>query len=182
MTWTTANAVDLKIELDNNIAQGLKAEILGNLKPDSQAFGAKANFHFKQDAFHIRGFFDLLKGPTATLDAVIGQQGFLLGGEAAYDVQKATVTKYSASVGFQSSVHSAAVVATNNLSVFAASYFHKVNSQVQAGARATYDSKSSGAVGLELASKYVLDPTAFVKVCHKPPDVNLQLAYIDRVS
>ena len=107
----------------------------------------------------------MLKGPTANVDAVLGHEGFLVGGEAAYNVQKAAITNYSAAIGYSAPEYSAAVTATNSLSVFSASYYHKVNSQVEAGAKATWDSKGSNNVGMELASKYRLDPASFAKVC-----------------
>ena len=106
----------------------------------------------------------MLKGPTANIDAVLGHEGFLVGAEAAYDVQKASITRYSAAVGYSMPEYSAAITATNNLNIFSASYYHKVNSAVEAGAKATWDSKSSNNVGLEVASKYRLDPTSFAKV------------------
>jgi Eukaryotic porin len=169
--WTTVNALDTKVELDNSIANGLKAEIFTHFLPSTQAKGAKLNLHFKQPNFHARAFFDLLKGPTANLDAVLGHDGFLVGAEAGYDVQKAAITKYSAAIGYAQPEYSAAITATNNLSVFAASYYHKVNSQVEAGSKAIWDSKSSNNVGLEVAAKYRLDPTSFAKVCQ---EVHLQ--------
>lgn len=162
--WTTANALDTKLELDNNIAKGLKAEILTQYQPKSQSKGAKLNLYFKQPNLNARAFFDLLKGPTANVDAVLGHEGFLVGAEAGYDVNKATITKYSAAVGYSLPQYSAAVTATSNLSVFSASYYHRVNGQVEAGAKATWDSKSSNTVGLEVASKYRLDPSSFAKV------------------
>lgn len=163
-TWNTANALDTKVELADTIAQGLKAEILGSFLPGSQAKGAKVNLHFKQPNFHARAFFDLLKGPTANLDAVIGHDGFLAGAEAGYDVQKAAITRYSLALGYAHPQYTAAITAANNLSVFSASYYHKVNSQVEAGAKAVWDSKTGNAVGLEVASKYRLDPVSFAKV------------------
>lgn len=95
---------------------------------------------------------------------MLGHEGFLVGAEAGYDVQRAAITKYSAAIGYSVPEYSAAITATNNLSVFSASYYHKVNSAVEAGAKATWDSKASSNVGLELASKYRLDPTSSVKV------------------
>jgi voltage-dependent anion channel protein 2 len=163
-SWNTVNALDTKIELNDTIAKGLKAEILGSFLPATQAKGAKLNLHFKQANFHGRAFFDLLKGPTANVDAVIGQDGFLAGASAGYDVQKAAITNYSAAVGYSASQYTASITATNNLSVFSAAYYHKVNSQVEAGAKATWDSKSGNQVGLEVASKYRLDPVSFAKV------------------
>ena len=162
--WTTANSLDTKIELDNKIAKGLKAEVATNYLPNTQDYGAKVNLYFKQPNFTARAFFDIIKGPTANVDAVLGHEGWVVGAEAGYDVQKAAVTKYSAAIGFTVPEYSAAVTATNNLSVFSASYYHKVSSTVEAGAKATWDSKGSNNVGLELASKHRLDPTSWAKV------------------
>ncbi|KAI9840791.1 MAG: Mitochondrial porin [Thelocarpon superellum] len=161
--WTTVNALDTKLELDNTLTKGLKAEVLTQFLPATQAKGAKLNLYFKQPNFHARAFFDLLKGPTANVDAVLGHEGFLVGAEAGYDVQKAAITRYSAAVGYSVPEYTAAITASNNLSVFSASYFHRVNSQVEAGAKAIWDSKGSNNVGLEVASKYRLDPTSFAK-------------------
>ena len=163
--WTTANALDTKLELDNNIAKGLKAEILTQYQPAKQSKGAKLNLYFKQPNLHARAFFDLLNGPSANFDAVLGHEGFLVGAEGGYDVQKAAISKYSAAVGYSVPQYTAAITAGSNLSVFSASYYHRVNPQVEAGAKATWDSKSGNSVGLEVASKYRLDPSSFAKVC-----------------
>jgi voltage-dependent anion channel protein 2 len=172
--WTTANALDTKLELDNNIAKGLKAEILTQYLPAKQSKGAKLNLYFKQPNLHARAFFDLLNGPSANFDAVLGHEGFLVGAEGGYDVQKAAITKYSAAIGYSVSQYTAAVTAANNLSVFSASYYHRVNQQVEAGAKATWDSKTGNSVGLEVASKYRLDPSSFAKVCEEylSPDIS----------
>lgn len=148
----------------DNLAKGLKAEGVFNFVPASQSRGAKFNLHFKQPNFHGRAFFDLLKGPTANIDAVVGRDGFLVGASAGYDVQKAAITGYSTAIGFTAPTYNAAVTATDNLSIFSASYYHKVNSQVEAGSKATWNSKTSNTVGLEVAVKYRLDPVSFVKV------------------
>lgn len=146
------------------IAKGLKAEILGSFLPATQDKGAKLHLQFQQAGFHGRAFFDLVKGPTASVDAVIGQDGFLVGASAGYNVQKAAITNYSAAIGHATPQYSASVMATNNLRVFSASYYHKVNSQVEAGAKSTWDSENSSQVGLEVAAKYRLDPVSFAKV------------------
>ncbi|KAH6840720.1 outer mitochondrial membrane protein porin [Chaetomium sp. MPI-CAGE-AT-0009] len=162
-TWNTANTLETKVEMADNLTKGLKAEGVFAFLPATQARGAKFNLHFKQPNFHGRAFVDLLKGPTANIDAIVGHEGFLAGASAGYDVQKAKVTSYNAAVGYQAKTYSAAITATDNLSVFAASYYHKVNSQVEAGSKATWNSKSGNTVGLEVAAKYRLDPVSFVK-------------------
>ncbi|KAL3953209.1 hypothetical protein ACCO45_013152 [Purpureocillium lilacinum] len=148
-TWNTANALDTKLEVSDSLAKGLKLEGLFNFLPATAAKGAKFNLMFKQPGFHGRAFFDLLRAPPPT---------------AGYDVNKAAVTAYSAAVGYAAPQYSAAITATDNLSVFAASYYHKVNSQVEAGAKATWNSKTGNTVGLEVASKYRIDPVSFAKV------------------
>lgn len=163
-SWNTVNALDTKIELNDTITKGLKAELLTNFLPATSAKGAKLNLHFKQANFHGRAFFDLLKGPTANVDAVIGQDGFLAGGSAGYDVQKAAITGYSAAIGYAAPQYTASVTATSNLSVFSAAYYHKVNQQVEAGSKATWDSKAGSSVGLEVAAKYRIDTLSFAKV------------------
>ncbi|KAL8874264.1 MAG: hypothetical protein Q9174_000384 [Haloplaca sp. 1 TL-2023] len=162
-TWTTTNVLNGKIEVDNQITKGLKAEIAADWVPTSNNIGAKLNLAFKQPNFHTRGVFDIMKGPTANIDAVLGNNGFLIGAEAGYDVQKAAITRYSAAVGYTVPQYSAAITATNNLSVFSAAYYQKVSSEVEAGAKATWDSKGSNNVGLEVAGKYRLDPSSFAK-------------------
>jgi len=163
-TWNTANALDTKLEVNDTLAKGLKLEGLFNFLPATASKGAKFNLFFKQPGFHGRAFFDLLKGPVANVDAVVGHEGFLAGASAGYDVNKAALTAYSAAVGYAAPQYSAAITATDNLSVFAASYYHKVNSQVEAGAKATWNSKTGNTVGLEVASKYRIDPVSFAKV------------------
>ena len=166
--WSTANVLDTKVELNEKIAKGLKAEILGQFVPSSQNVGAKLNLHFKQPNFHGRAFVDATNGPTANVDAVVGHEGFVAGVEAGYDVSKAAITRYAAAVGYSVPLYSAAITASNNLSIFSASYYHKVNSEVEAGAKATWDSKAGNTVGLEVAGKWRLDPTSFAKVKTKP--------------
>ena len=167
--WSTANSLDTKVELEDKLAKGVKWELLTNFVPHSQALGAKTNLHYKLPNFHGRAFVDLLKGPTATIDAVVGQNGFLVGAETGYDVQKAAITRYSAAVGYVGGQYSATVAAANNFSLFSAAYYHRVNSEVEAGAKAVWDSKAGNNVGLEIASKYRLDPSSWAKVCSPRP-------------
>ncbi|KAF4313762.1 putative outer mitochondrial membrane protein porin protein [Botryosphaeria dothidea] len=164
-SWNTANILNTKVELDNTFTKGLKAELSSVFAPSSGNKGQKLNLTFKQPAFQTRAFFDYSAAGnlTAVVDGVVGHEGFLVGGEAGYDVQKAAITRYSAAVGYQTPLYSAAITATNNLNLFTASYYQKVNAAVETGAKASWDAKAGSAVGIELASKYKLDPLSFAK-------------------
>lgn len=100
----------------------------------------------------------------ATVDVTAGSDGFLVGGEAGYDVQKAAITRYSLGVGYQTPTYTASLVGLQNLSMVNASYYQKVNSSVEVGTKVAYDVQGSRPAGLELASKYKLDPLSFAKV------------------
>lgn len=163
VAWSSLNLIDAKIEADNNIAKGLKVEALAAFKPDSQDLGVKSNLYFKHGNANLRLMADLIKQST-NVDLVFGQEGFLVGGEAGYDVQKAALTRYSATVAYQQAAHTAAITATNNFSIFAASLYNKVNAETEIGIKAAWDSKSSSTVGMEFAAKYKVDPLSFVKV------------------
>jgi len=165
--WNTASLLDSKVELADAVAPGVKVD-LQNLwnpaKPESAA--QKLNLAFKNPNVHSRAFINYAttKGAIdAIVDLTAGHDGFLVGGEAGYSVQKAAVTKYSLGIGYQTPTYNASIIGTQNLSVIAASYYQKVNSAVEVGAKAGYDVQAQKASGLELASKYKLDTLSFAK-------------------
>lgn len=132
--------------------------------PYSSQRNAKATAEYKQDYIYARSSVDLFRGPTLQSDCVVGSDGFLVGGEVAYDVQEAKVTKYSAALGYTAKDYAVSLAANNALSVFSASYFHRVSGDVEAGAKAVWDKKSEGPVALEVGTRYVLDRDAAVRV------------------
>lgn len=67
-------------------------------------------------------------------------------------------------MGYAAPSYTVTVHGLANLSVYSASYYHKVSPDVEAGGRAVWDSKSAiSNVGLEVGAKAYLDNTAFVK-------------------
>jgi len=165
-TWANTNILTAKLELEDILAQGVKAEYVGQIAPKTGLKSQRGNLYFKQGAFHARAFGEYVPATGnvhATVDGVVAHEGFLVGGEAGFDVQKAALTKYAAAFGYQTPVYTVAVTATNSLSVFSAGYYHKVNSAVEAAVKAAYDTKSQSTVGIEVATKYKIDPTAFAK-------------------
>merc|ERR1711977_73904 len=98
-------------------------------------------------------------------DAVIGRDGFLLGAESTYSVPTGAITRYALGLGHAAPSYTVTLHGLANLSVFSASYYHKVSKDVEAGAKAIYDAKTAGSqVGLEVGTKAYLDNTAFAKV------------------
>ncbi|PPJ50138.1 hypothetical protein CBER1_04867 [Cercospora berteroae] len=165
--WSTASLLDSKVELADVVAPGVKVDLQNLWNPSKEGSAAqKINAAFKNPNVHARTFvnYGTAKGNIdAIVDVVAGSDGFLVGGEAGYDVQKAAVTRYSLGLGYQTPSYVASIVGSQNLTLIAASYYQKVNSAVEVGAKAGYDVQAQKASGLELASKYKLDPLSFAK-------------------
>lgn len=106
----------------------------------------------------------LLSGKIFTILTNYRQDGIYLGGETGYDLNKGAVTKYAASLGYFTRDYAAALHSTNNFSTFSGTYYHRVNVDVEAAMKATWDSKANNnKVDIEIATKYYLDSDAFVK-------------------
>ncbi|KAF8887181.1 eukaryotic porin/Tom40 [Infundibulicybe gibba] len=163
-TWTTSNILRSQVELENQIAKGLKLDLNTSLLPDKGTKTALINAVYKQSGFHSRAALDVFKGPTFTADTVLGRDGFLLGAETAYNVTEGNITRYAAAVGYSAPEYAVTIHGLNNLNTFSASYYHRVSADVEAGAKAIYDSKSThGGVALEVGAKAYLDSAAFIK-------------------
>ncbi|KAK7690295.1 hypothetical protein QCA50_006952 [Cerrena zonata] len=162
--WTTSNILKTQVEAENHLAKGLKFDLTTSLLPDSGKKTALLTTTYKQPGLHTRAFLDLFKGPTFTADTVLGRDGFLLGAEASYNVTDAKVTRYAAALGYSAPEYAVTLHGLGNFSTFAASYYHRVSPDVEAGAKAIYDTKATTqGVSLEVGAKAYLDAAAFVK-------------------
>ncbi|KAI9327316.1 eukaryotic porin/Tom40 [Zopfochytrium polystomum] len=163
--WNATNVLGAQIELQDTITKGLKLDLLASILPATGKKHAKAGLEFKQANVFTRGSVDLFAkdGPTVHSDVVVGNDGFLVGGDIAYNVNEATISRYNVAAGYIAPDYSVGVHATQKFSVFSASYFHKVNREVEAGAKATWNKAASDAVAIEVGTKYNIDSSAFVK-------------------
>ena len=59
--WTTSNILRTQVELENQIAKGLKLDLTTSLLPDKGAKSAVLNAIYKQSGVHTRGALDLFK-------------------------------------------------------------------------------------------------------------------------
>ncbi|KAJ9093712.1 hypothetical protein QFC21_006308 [Naganishia friedmannii] len=163
--WTTTNLLRTQVELENQIAKGLKLDLATTLNPAKAQKSAIVTAIYKQPSLHTRATVDLFKGPTFTSDVVLGRDGALVGAEATYDVLAGAITRYAGAIGYSAPDYAVTIHGLGNLSTFSASYYHKVSKDVEAGAKAVYDTKSTtGGVALEVGSKVYLDNTAAVKL------------------
>jgi len=162
--WTTANVLKTQVELENQIVKGLKLDLNTSLFPEKGQKHALLNAVYKQSGVHSRAVLDLFKGPSVTADTVFGRDGFLVGAETSYNVTDGKITRYSAAVGYNAPEYAITLHGLSNLNTFSASYYHRVSPDVEAGAKAVYDTKATApGVALEVGAKTQLDPAAFIK-------------------
>jgi voltage-dependent anion channel protein 2 len=162
-TWTSTNVLSGEIELADALTKGLKVNVLGSLLPHAGHKNTKVSLEYKHDMIATRSSLDLFKGPLAVADFAINRDGILLGAEAAYDIAAGKPTKYNFAAGYATREFAVALHAVNQLDTFSGSYFHRVNKDLEAGGRASWDRKAGSHVNLELAAKYYLDKDAFMK-------------------
>ncbi|KAJ1342193.1 hypothetical protein BSLG_003116 [Batrachochytrium salamandrivorans] len=133
-TWTTSNVLGAEIELEDSLAKGLKLSLHGSLLPRRGTKHARPTLSTNRTTSLPVPALISSRAPSAT-DAVVGNNGFFAGGEVAYDVSDAKVNKYSASLGYIAPLYSVNLLAANKLSLFSASYCHRVNKEVEAEAK-----------------------------------------------
>jgi voltage-dependent anion channel protein 2 len=69
-------------------------------------------------------------------------------------VTQVKITRYAAALGFNGTDYAFALHGLDNGQVFSASYYHRVNTDVDASARAIYDTKgTTNGVALEVGAK-----------------------------
>jgi len=161
--WTTSNHLTSQIELESTVPKGLKLDLHGSLLPAVGQKNAKIGLIYKQPSLHTKAYLDLFK-THIVVDTVVSKEGFIAGGEVAYDILDGKLTRHAVSVGFTAPEYSVALHASSSFNIFSASYHHRVNKSVEAAGKAVWDSKASNAaVALEVGSKYHLDRDAFIK-------------------
>ena len=149
-----------QLEIENQIANGLKLDFTSSLLPEQPKANKSAigsgvlTAIYKQSGFHTRTALDVIKGPTFSIDTVVGRDGFLVGGEGSYNVTDGKVTGYAAAVGYNAPEYAVTFHALNKFNRFTASYYHRVNADVEAGAKAVYDHQATqGGMALEVGTK-----------------------------
>ncbi|KAJ1972559.1 Mitochondrial porin [Dimargaris verticillata] len=163
-SWNSGNVLTTEVEVLNQAAKGLKLNVAGSLLPQAGKKDAKVTLEYKQNNITSVSAVDLFKGPTFNTTLVLGREGFLLGGEVGYDLLNSKVTKNNAALGYTGPDYAVTLHALSQLNVFAASFYHRVGADVEAGGKATYDTQSAeNAVAIEVGTKYFLDPFSFVK-------------------
>ncbi|TPX32768.1 hypothetical protein SeMB42_g07578 [Synchytrium endobioticum] len=160
--WTTGNVLSVDVESADFFAKGLKLNLATAVLPASGQRNAKFNAEYRQSHFYSRTFCDLTR-PTITEDVVVAHDGILAGGEFSYDIAGRKISRYNAALGYIGPDYAVSLHASNAFGSFTAAYFHKVRSDLEVGAKATWNRGTDSTVAIEAGSKWVLDRESFIK-------------------
>ncbi|KAL6607404.1 hypothetical protein LY90DRAFT_502972 [Neocallimastix californiae] len=162
-SWSSNNVLSSTIELFNTLSPGLKLEFNGSYNPSNGNKGTKVTAEYRKNGIFSRCNVDLFKGPIVNSDFCINQRGLLIGAETAYNLRDSKLIRYNLGVGYNAPGYSLALQAFEGLNTYSASYFHRVNPQIEAGTKATWNKNKAGPVNVEFGTRYILNRDAFVK-------------------
>merc|ERR1711964_83003 len=149
--WTTASLLDTKVELANVASTGVKVD-LQNLwnpsKPNSAA--QKLNLAFKNYGL-ANGNLD------AVLDVTAGHEGFLVGGEAAYDVQKGKPSGLEVASKYKLDPLTFAKVKINDRGIAALAYSTKLNAGTTLGLGLSLDTAKLNEAGHKIGTSLTFE-------------------------
>ncbi|KAJ1674707.1 Mitochondrial porin, partial [Spiromyces aspiralis] len=140
-SWNTKQLVTAQVEAENNLAKGLKLDVIGSSTLDASKYALASNIQYKQDNIFTTAKFDLLNGPALTADVTVSRQGAIAGAEIGYNLVNGTVSKTNTTFAYAGPDYIAAVQVNDAFGVLSASFYQRVSAQVEAGARAIYDLK-----------------------------------------
>jgi voltage-dependent anion channel protein 2 len=161
--WNSNNVLSSTIEFFNTLSPGLRLEVSSSYNPTNGTKNARIAADYKKRNMFSRCNIDLFKGPTVNGDFCIHQNGVLIGGDASYNLRDSKLTRYNVGVAYNTPEYSLALQAFEGFNTYAASYFHKIKPELEAGTKATWNKSSAGPVNIEFGTRYILNKDAFVK-------------------
>jgi voltage-dependent anion channel protein 2 len=141
--FTKGLTLSFKLE-DGSVAKNLSAKQVGVL-------GAE----YKQDKFSFNSEADFV-GNTVKAAGVFAQDNFLVGGQAAFNVDKTSVTEHNVGISYVGGDFSSSLVTKKNFNVLSASFHHKISKDTIYAAVLDYDLKTASNT-LNVGGRYKAD-------------------------
>jgi voltage-dependent anion channel protein 2 len=156
---TTQGRLVTEAELPNVLTQGLNLTFKledGSVAKNSSAkqvgvLGAE----YKQDKFSFNTEADFV-GNSVKAAGVFKQDSFLVGGQAAFNIDKSALTEHNVGVSFVGGDFATSVVTKKNFGALSASFHHKLSSHTIYAAVLDYDLKSASN-SLNIGGRYKVD-------------------------
>ncbi|KAJ1503678.1 Mitochondrial porin [Coelomomyces lativittatus] len=160
-TWTTSNVLSAEVEFADAVTKGLKFNLFGALHPHDGQKNTRLSMEYKHKNVSTRTQLDVFKGPLINADVAVSHDGFMIGAESAY--KNGSLLKYNFALGYATHDYALALQIANKGDLLTGSYYHRVNDDVETGAKAVWDRKASANMVLEVGAKYTLDKDTSLK-------------------
>ncbi|KAJ9084152.1 Mitochondrial porin [Entomophthora muscae] len=163
LTFNDASALGFKVELADKVLNGLKLELNNTFIPATNGLTTKVTVSHKSPTTHSRILADLLNGPIFNADTIALHKGFILGGEAGYNLKTGNVTKYNGTVGYATPEFSLTLQSNKSLNEFTTGFLHRIAINTEVGARVHYITNSEKPVSIEVGAKHIIDKYTALK-------------------
>jgi len=158
--WTTDNTLATTLDVEDQLAKGLKLTLDTNFAPNTGAKSGKLAAEFTQEAATLEADVDLALS-AVNASATVGYNSWLAGYQTTFDIAKSAITKNNFGIGYTAPdfvLHTS----VNNGSDFGGSIYHKVNGNLEAGVSLGWSSSTSN-TNFAIGSKYVLDADSSIR-------------------
>lgn len=166
-SFSTDKKLTAKAEVADTLIKGLRVDAEASIKADTASKGVKIGLGFKEPHINTNASIDVLNDKLpVSFDAVVGYEGFNLGGETTYEAGKGTVAAVKLAASFAQPDYAFAVHAVGggrfDFNSVSASYYHQVNNQLAAAAKVSYDLQKSNTT-LAVGTNYAVDSSSSLK-------------------
>lgn len=161
--WNTDNNLVVDMSIEDKLLEGLKTTFVSSFNPSTAKKKGTMKTSYKND--YVSGDINVdlaYAGPTINGSLVCGYKGWLAGYQMAFNTSKKALSANNFALGYDAGNHIVHGTVKNGQDV-AGSYYHKVNSCLEAGCSVEWSSATKAAQGA-LAAKYTVSPDTSVKV------------------
>jgi len=157
--YDSQNTVRITAEKRDVFTQGLRVKVEPTFVPFSGHRDLKLSAGFQSEHVHATTTVDAFKN-SANVSVVAGHGDFIVGGDIT--LRSKDIGPYGLIFGYSKPTHEIVLSAKDKLNTFCGSYYHSINSDLQASASAIWTRKDNNTI-IEIGAAYRIDKDASTK-------------------
>lgn len=160
-SYSTSNDLSLKVETPE-LVDGLTTDLEGTFNPSVGSRDVKLGAKFKSDYLTLTALTNTLSAQKVKVDAVVGYEGALVGGQVRYDIAKGSLSDYVLAVGYTEKNYSFALQSDKS-SLITGTLSHVYSSDLALAARASLK-PADKTFDIEIGAQYKVDRDSTLKL------------------
>jgi len=156
----------LETSVEDKVVEGAKATLLAEAKGEERSVKASLDYKHKHAYINLSVLYPFNKLPTLNGNAVAKYEGFFLGGDVTFSVEKEAITKHNYKLGYETAEGNWKLVGYFNAekdNVVGASLYHKVRDGIEVGADLSQKEPRTENPNLKLVGQYRIDSHSTIK-------------------